>query len=376
VFNSALGSLDDAPQRGGSVGRGARVIHDRQEVLRAAMDRATRTPGIAAARQLVSVYNGGNMPTQPDHVFLAHPVELDGAEVEGGVGSPSVNTSATIPVIVLWDTPQAGDLLVASAVGGRWVAERTGGSQTTICVSTCSPAVPVYGAVVTIKSGSNAVASGTTGTGGCVTLPVSGSYTIQVQVGGTQVYSGLRSLSVGSTTTISLGSNSGLVCCGGYAIPQNLTLTDAAGSLQFSYYPNYYYPIWYGGHAVTRQSCSATTPNNICVVAAPSDGPVRICYQMICYAGSNPTFSIQRSWSWVYQQGTLMPIWYQDPTGFTPGQTCSTAPPAICGSPHTDTASFSANPSSTNPFTLAGTPVAGTSNYTSDPVGGSIVISQ
>ena len=85
-------------------------------------------PAVAAARRLVSVYNGGSMPTQPDHIFLTHPVELDGAEAEGGAASPNVDTSATIPVVVLWHAPQAGDLLVASSVGGRWVAER-GGSQ-------------------------------------------------------------------------------------------------------------------------------------------------------------------------------------------------------------------------------------------------------
>ena len=102
---------------------------------------------------------------------------------------------------------------------------------------------------------------------------------------------------------------------------------------------------------------------------------MKACYQMICYAGTQPTFSIQRSWSWVYQQGTLTPIWYQDPSGITPGQPCTTAPPASCGSPHTDTASFSANPSSTSPFALSGTPAAAAGNYTSDPVGGTVAIS-
>jgi hypothetical protein len=85
--------------------------------------------------------------------------------------------------------------------------------------------------------------------------------------------------------------------------------------------------------------------------------------------------SVQRSWSWVYQQGTLTPIWYQDPSGITPGQPCTTAPPASCGSPHTDTASFSANPSNNSPFTLSGTPAAAAGNYTSDPVGGTVAIS-
>ena len=140
------------------------------------------------------------------------------------------------------------------------------------------------------------------------------------------VYSATRTLPPGGTTTIALGGNALVVCCGGYAIPETLTLTDAAGSLSFVYYPNYFYPTWYGGHAVQRASCSVTTPNNICVAAPASQGPVRVCYQMICYAGQNPTFAIQRSWSWVYQQGTLTPVWYQDPSGFVAGQPCTTGP--------------------------------------------------
>lgn len=249
------------------------------------------------------------------------------------------------------------------------------GCNTTICVVQCG-SVPVYGASVVVASGSTTVASGTTGSGGCVTLsiPSAGSYTVQVTVSGTMVYNASRTLSCNGTITVAL-SASGLVCCGGYAIPYNLTLTDAGGSLSFVYYPSYYYPIWYGGHAVTRESCTISTPNDICVSNPPSSGPVRICYQMICYAGDSPRFAIQRAWSWVYEPGTLTPIWYQDPTGFVAGLPCATAPPASCGSPLTDTSSFSANPSSTSPFVLSGTPAAAPSNATADPVGGSIVIS-
>jgi hypothetical protein len=226
----------------------ARPIRHGQGDLRAAIDRAAGAPTIAAPRRLVSVYNGGKMPNQADYIFLSHPVECDGLEVEGGVASPNVDTTVTIPVVVLRSAPQVGDLLVATSVGGRWVAQR-GGGHTTICVAACG-GIPVYGAVVTVLSGSTVVGQCTTGTGGCCQFPVTGNYTVQVQVGGTLVYSATRTLSSGGTITISLGNNSGLVCCGGYAIPQNLTLTDAAGSLSFVYYPNYFYPIWFGGHSV------------------------------------------------------------------------------------------------------------------------------
>ncbi len=352
-----------------------RVLRDRQAAFFDEADRADRRVPVVSARRLVSIYNGGAMPSQPNRVFLSHPVELDGSEGEGSSGSTNVNTSATIPVVVLDGVPQVGDLLVATAVGGRWVTERSVENGTFICVTACYPAVPVYGSTITVLSGTTTVASGTTGPTGCVKFSLSGTYVVQVQVGGTIVYSASRYLPPGGTITIAVSGTSGLVCCGGVAIPEHLTLTDAVGSLPFVYYPNYYYPIWYGGHAVTLLSCSVTTPNNVCVAAAPSQGPVRVCYQMTCIAGSQPAFSIQRSWSWVYQQGTLDAIWYQDSTGFLPGQPCATSPPAACGSPHTDTSSFSANPSSTSPFTLSGTPAPTAGTATSDPVGGSIVIS-
>ena len=104
----------------------SRILRDRQAAARAAIDRAAAVPGVAAARRLVQVYDGGAMPTAADRVYLTHPVELDGAETEGGAASPYVDTLTTIPVVVLWHAPAVGDQLVATAVGGRWVAEKTG----------------------------------------------------------------------------------------------------------------------------------------------------------------------------------------------------------------------------------------------------------
>lgn len=247
----------------------------------------------------------------------------------------------------------------------------------TICITACYPAVPVYGALIQIYSDSgytNLVASCTTPSSGCCDFNLSGTYYVKVtDTYGTVVFQGRETLA--GTVTIAISSGGDYVCCGGYLIPQNLTLTDAIGSLSFAYYPNYYYPIWYGGHSATLLSCSVTTPNNVCVAAAPSYGPVRVCYQMTCVVGTQPVFSIQRSWSWVYEQGTLNAIWYQDPTGFVAGQPCVTSPPASCGNPHTDTSSFGANPSSDSPFALSGTPVPATGNATTEPISGIVAIS-
>jgi hypothetical protein len=361
---------------GQDAGPDARIIRQRQAAMEATSDCAKPQPAFRSARQLVQVYNAGSMPTTPDHFFACHPATLDGAEQEGGTSTPLVDNTVTLFVDFLHAVPSAGDFAVATAVGsGRWVSDRKSGT-TSICLTVCS-GVPVYSATIqlwTTGSNSSLVASCTTTTSGCCSFTQTGSYIVKVYVSGTLEYSATRTLNR-ATISIALSSGSNVVCCGGYAIPTTLTLTDAAGSLSFVYYPNYYSPIWYGGHSVSRLSCSVTTPNNVCVAAAPSQGPVKACYQMICNAGSQPTFSIQRAWSWVYQQGTLTPIWYQDPSGITPGQPCTTAPPASCGSPHTDTASFSANPSSTSPFALSGTPAAAAGNYTSDPVGGTVAIS-
>ena len=92
------------------------------------MDRGATAPARVTARRLVQVYNGGSIPTQAGYVYLTNPVELDGDEIEGGSATANVDATTTIPVVVLWGTPQVGDLLTAYAVGGRWVAERSGTS--------------------------------------------------------------------------------------------------------------------------------------------------------------------------------------------------------------------------------------------------------
>ncbi len=66
------------------------------------------------------------IPSAADHFFLAYPIELDGAEAEGGTGTPVIDASQPIIVDVLGHAPSAGDILTAYAVGGRWVAEMAG----------------------------------------------------------------------------------------------------------------------------------------------------------------------------------------------------------------------------------------------------------
>jgi hypothetical protein len=112
----------------GSFDREARTLRSRHDALVRRLDRALAAPVQATPRRLVQIYDGGSMPTSPDSFYLSYPVELNGVEIEGGMGSPVVDTTQTIPVVVLGHAPSAGEFLTAYAVGGRWVAERGGPS--------------------------------------------------------------------------------------------------------------------------------------------------------------------------------------------------------------------------------------------------------
>lgn len=374
MIDPSLSRPDDQRTHIGTTGQAARVLRDRQQIARESVGRAVGLPTVAAPRRLVSVYDGGSMPSQPDHIFLTHPVELIGNEAEGSSASPDVDTAATIPVVVLRKPPQVGDLLVATSVGGRWVAELGGGGQSRVCIRICGT-ISLEGAVVTLFSGQQVVATATAGADGCCQFPVTGTFNVQVFWNGAVRFNATRTLSAAFPTTIMIATGTELICCGNLVIPAVLTLTDAAGTISLIYDPNWYFPIWTGGHSVQRRSSTVSMPTGLCEVADPTEGPVRVCYQMSCLSAKDPAITIQRSWSWVFQQGTLTPIWFQDNTGFAPGQLCVTAPPPLCGSPQTDAGTFSANPTTETPFTITGTPAPGPGNATSDPIGGSIAIS-
>lgn len=80
-----------------------------------------------APRFVGQVFSGGAIPDRVGRIFLVHPVRLNGAEHEGGAASLSVDASRVIPVVVVGSrAPEAGDVLVAVSVGGRWVADRCG----------------------------------------------------------------------------------------------------------------------------------------------------------------------------------------------------------------------------------------------------------
>jgi hypothetical protein len=96
------------------------LLADRSARLGGSFDPAGRgTP-----RFVGQVYDGGSIPQGSETVYLLHPVVLDGSESEGGVAGIQVDTRRSIPVVVIGSRQVvAGDMLIAHAVGGRWIAE-------------------------------------------------------------------------------------------------------------------------------------------------------------------------------------------------------------------------------------------------------------
>jgi len=81
-------------------------------------------------RFLGRVVTAGSIPSTTDRVYLVNPVRLEGAEAEGASPGLIVDHDRRIPVVVIGSRPPAaGDLLIAQAIAGRWVAE-SGGAPT------------------------------------------------------------------------------------------------------------------------------------------------------------------------------------------------------------------------------------------------------
>lgn len=84
------------------------------------------------------IVDEGSIPTTVDRYTLLTPVTLDGGWTPGSTAIVVVDSSRTVPVVWLGPKPpKAGDLAVAHAVGGRWVADRSGDSSTVTCGVGC-----------------------------------------------------------------------------------------------------------------------------------------------------------------------------------------------------------------------------------------------
>jgi hypothetical protein len=238
-----------------------RVLRERQEALSRAVDLAGGQPTtFASARILVSVFDDGSIPIVPNVYYLTNPVQITGTENENDAGTFDIDTDTVVPVIVLANAPIAGDLLVATSVGGRWVAEEGPVAlalSMNFVIGCCNSAIyagPTLTVEIWDSTDSTMLTSGTTTTG-LITLTWTGSsgfYHVHIsgQSSGWAAYNVSQLLSFGSTPHIGLTLASGYRCCAccepvtiGSTLtcsflegstPTSITLTSTTGSCVFT----------------------------------------------------------------------------------------------------------------------------------------------
>jgi hypothetical protein len=131
-----------------------RLTRQRHEAESTRLDLISRETS-PTTRILVQVYDGGLLPTGMDKYYLTHPVIQGGNECEGCPSVATVDTSTTIPVVIVGGVPAtAGDILVAHSVGGRWVGMLTGGAGSSEDVEDCGTfTVPRSDLTITFSGG-------------------------------------------------------------------------------------------------------------------------------------------------------------------------------------------------------------------------------
>ncbi len=220
--------MDDHKHVHHSVARDQRAARNRRNDLESTVGRIPDPQPRATPRRLVQIYNGGSMPSQPNHVYLAHPVELDGVELSGGAATPTADSSQSLPVIVLGHAPLAGDLLTAHAVAGRWVAYRGATPVPSASLQIVGCSGPIAGIAVTISSSptSTPFFSGSTNSNGMVDFNIASAGVYWV---GTSYNGGfpLNRYAWGSKylyltaglTVVAPGPISGYYCCSTMSFP-------------------------------------------------------------------------------------------------------------------------------------------------------------
>jgi hypothetical protein len=173
------------------------------------------------------------MPTLPDHIFLGHPVLLTGGESEGGTATQTVDSNTVVPVVAIQHVPAVGDVVVATLAGGRWVVDKgAGGGTCTVPFNVRGCAnLPYPGVLVSAydHSGGTLLDSGTTDSGGNVTLSWTGigaTYWVTVTGQSTRfaAYAQSMVLACGFSSPIVLTPASGYQCTGLCLLPAANTL--------------------------------------------------------------------------------------------------------------------------------------------------------
>ena len=174
----------------------------------------------------------------------------------------------------------------------------------------------VAGATVTITQGAVTVGSCVTATNGtcCISLAAAssggGTYTIDVVPPSGSCLNSKTTTGVSagcnSTTnvTVSLTVQSGCQCtsCCPYPVNENLTLTDAGGSLDFDFTAPAV--LWNACHMITGQVCSTTLDCGGRTLLLPVSGDTCVHYELECSAGE---WTLRARWGYVeyWQSCTL-----------------------------------------------------------------------
>jgi hypothetical protein len=257
----------------------------------------------------------------------------------------------------------------------KWDVGGCGCAATTICITTCSGAIPLDGGTITVTG----LGSCTTDATGCCTAPwlTSGShgYTV-VDSAGNTLATASKTWTAGAANTVSIIAPTSGKCCGVNYVPATLTATDAIGTftMKFAGTDGSGNPYWTGGRYApgTVWDCAAGTTYA---------GSTRSCYTLTCISGGTPAYTLTRDWAWACfplscAPGTKV---YFDNSGVAnvPGNPCSVAGGGLACTNGVDTSSGTITSAATNdPFTIAFSMTPAGGNQTTDPVGGGVSISQ
>lgn len=149
-----------------------RTLRGRQEQTRRVLDRIGYvSPGTAP--MLVQVFQQTTIPTTTGKYYACHPVDPGGAECEGCIPTFTAEAGTVFVLVVGPRVPVAGDYLIAKPIGGRWVAEKTGGgcpsNILTFTLQRCGTnTCPIVGASVDFVLGGSTVYTGITNASGQV----------------------------------------------------------------------------------------------------------------------------------------------------------------------------------------------------------------
>jgi len=89
------------------------------------------------------VFGNPTVPTSSFKYFSVNPVFASGIELEGNLGSLTVDFTRSFLVYVIGTkTPVAGDLLICKFIGNRWVAERMGKTSSIVTLPGCPCLLP------------------------------------------------------------------------------------------------------------------------------------------------------------------------------------------------------------------------------------------